>query len=384
MLNSVNGKQESLDKILPLVKKYGATVVALTLDKSIPETTEGRIDLAKKIVREAAKHGIQKKDIIVDALTMTISTGQENAKITLDSLEYIKKELGIHTVLGVSNVSFGLPERSLINSTFFILAMNAELSAGIVNPMNAQMMNAYYSYNALNGTDANCIEYINKYSEQNKAEVKQTKETTTVTLYDSIVNGLSEQADKIAAEMVINTPPIDIINNHLIPALDKVGVDFEKNKIFLPQLLMSADSAKVAFESIKDFLAKEGKTAKKRDKIVLATVKGDIHDIGKNIVKVLLENFNFDVIDLGKNVEPSLILDTVIEQNVTLVGLSALMTTTIVYMKETIELLKEKAPNCKVMVGGAVLTQDYVDEMGADFYSKDAMGSVRYADKLLN
>lgn len=383
LLNSVSGKKESLDAVLPLVKKYGAAVVALALDdEGIPETASDRVQAAAKIIEEASRYGIAKKDIIADALTLTVSTGADSAQITLDALDAIRRELGIHTVLGVSNISFGLPEREHINAAFFTLAMGKGLGAGIVNPMNAPMMDAYYSYNALRGFDANCADYIERFSSKCEPKEKPKSGDKAPSLFDSIVYGLKAEAGKAALAMAAELPPLEMIEKHLIPALDKVGMDFENQVIFLPQLLMSAESAKSAFEAIKTYLAKEGKEREKRDKIVLATVWGDIHDIGKNIVKILLENYNFDVIDLGRNVEPSAVVDAVIKENARLAGLSALMTTTVANMEETIRLLKEKAPECRVMVGGAVLTEEYAEKIGADFYAKDAMGSVRYADDL--
>jgi 5-methyltetrahydrofolate--homocysteine methyltransferase len=382
LLNSVNGKKESLQTILPLVKKYGAAVVALCLDDNgIPETSQGRIEIAQKIIAEAQKYGIAKKDIVVDALTMTISTNKDNAKITLDALEYIRRTMGVHTILGVSNVSFGLPQRQIINSAFFSLAQKRGLSAGIVNPHDSTTGDSPHANRALNGEDENCAEYIAHFSIQSSGESASSTKTTdeNLSLLDAIVKGLKDQSAKTAEILLASLQPLEIVNDHLVPALDKVGKDYENEKIFLPQLLMSAEAARAAFEAVKSHMAKQGSPAQKRGKIVLATVKGDVHDIGKNIVKVLLENYNFEVIDLGKNVEPSLVLETVQRENVRLAGLSALMTTTVAYMEETIKLLKEKAPDCLVMVGGAVLTQDYADKIGADFYSKDAMGAVRYA-----
>jgi 5-methyltetrahydrofolate--homocysteine methyltransferase len=380
LFNSISGKKESLETILPLVKKYGAAIVALTIDDiGIPPTAQGRIETAEKIISHAVAFGIQKKDIIVDTLTMTASTNSDNAKITLEALEYIRSKLGIHTILGISNISFGLPQRQKINTSFFTLAMSKGLSAGIVNPMDNDILDAYYSYNALNGYDKNCSEYIKQFSKQN-TQVESV--TENVSLFDSICCGLREQAARAANDMLEKLEPIEIINNHLIPSLDKVGNDYKNEVIFLPQLLMSAEAAKAAFESIKLFAAKQGKIQEKRGKVVLSTVKGDIHDIGKNIVKILLENYNFDVIDLGKNVEPSVVVETVLKEKIRLVGLSALMTTTVNYMEETIRLLKETAPDCRIMVGGAVLTQEYADKIGSDFYSKDAMSGVRYADNL--
>jgi len=385
LLNSVNGKKESLETILPLVKKYGSAVVALCLDDNgIPETAQGRIRAAETIITEAAKYGIAKKDIIVDALTMTISTDKNNAKITLDAMEYIRRVMGVHTILGVSNVSFGLPQRQIINSAFFTMSKNRGLSAGIVNPLEKAEADSLYAYSALNGEDENCAEYIAHFSKQvsgESAPAAPNEPEENLNLCDAIVRGLKEQAARAAGTLLSSIPPLEIIDRHLVPALDKTGKDYENGKIFLPQLLMSAEAAKAAFEAIKLYMAKQGKAQEKRGKIVLATVKGDIHDIGKNIVKVLLENYNFEVIDLGKNVEPSVIVETVLRENMRLTGLSALMTTTVVYMEETIKLLKEKTPDCHIMVGGAVLTQDYADKIGADFYSKDAMGAVRYAQE---
>ena len=400
LLNSVNGKRESLEAILPLVKKYGAAVVALTLDESgIPAGAEGRIRVAEKIIEAAASYGIAKKNIIADTLTMTISTDRDNAKITLEALELARRKLGVHTLLGVSNVSFGLPEREKINIAFFTLAMRSGLSAGIINPLNKTMMDAYYAYRALSGEDENCAGYIERFSKDaaslqspaGTASAAGTAAKTQVSspapnemnLYEAVLSGLREQAGKAASAMIASTPPLDIINNHLIPALNKAGDDFGNRKIFLPQLLMTAESAKAAFQVIKDFMSKHGRAEEKRGKIVLATVKGDIHDIGKNIVKILLENYNFEVIDLGKNVEPDLVLETVLKEKAALAGLSALMTTTVVYMEETIRILKEKAPYCRVMVGGAVLSEEYSNKIGADYYSKDALGGVHYAEELL-
>jgi 5-methyltetrahydrofolate--homocysteine methyltransferase len=385
LLNSVNGKKESLETILPLVKKYGAAVIALCLDDDgIPETMQERIQIAEKIIAAAAEYGIPKKDIIVDALTMTISTGKDNACITLDTVEHLRHKLGVHTILGVSNVSFGLPDRERLNAAFLSLAMKAGISAGIVNPMNNAIMDAVYMYQALCGADDNCADYIERFSQTRNIPATVTQnEADNVSLYNTIVNGLKENVAQAAKTMSANTPPMEIINTQLIPALDKAGKDFETQKTFLPQLLMSAEAAKAAFGALALSMSKQTDTHK-RGKIVLATVKGDVHDIGKNIVKILLENYNFHVIDLGKNTEPELVLNTVLKENVTLVGLSALMTTTVVYMEETIRLLKEKAPNCRIMVGGAVLTESYAEKINADYYSKDAMSSVRYAEKIFS
>lgn len=382
LINSVNGKKESMDAVFPLVAKYGGMVVCLTLDENgIPETAEGRIRIAKRIIAEAERYGIHKKDLVMDTLCMTISTGQENAKITLDALDYVRNTLGVHTTLGVSNVSFGLPQRELVNTAFYTIALARGLSAGIINPNSEKMMAAYHAYCALNGSDEQCTDYINIYSQQADAP-KKVSDKKEVTLYDAVVRGLIDSAYQAAKKELETREPLAVIDEDLIPALDKVGQGFEKKTVFLPQLLMSADAAKAGFDAIKEFLQAKGDTSESKGTIVIATVKGDIHDIGKNIVKVLLENYGFNVIDLGKDVPPETVVETAKEHHVKLVGLSALMTTTVVNMETTIKMLKEELPDCKVMVGGAVLTQTYADMIGADFYSKDAMGSVRYANEL--
>jgi 5-methyltetrahydrofolate--homocysteine methyltransferase len=385
MLNSVNGKKESMESVFPIAKKYGAVLVCLCLDESgIPETVEGRLRVAEKLVKTAAEYGIPKKNLVIDALVLTISTGQDNANVTLETMRRIRYEMGLHTVLGVSNISFGLPERSRINTTFFTMAMNNGLSAGIVNPSSEPMMSAYYSFNALIGEDEQCMAYIANASQTaDKPSAAPAQKNSALTLEEAIIKGLSESAGEATVRLLEqNMDALAIINEKLIPALDVVGKGFEEKKMFLPQLLMSADAAKASFEAIKATLSKQGKNSESKGKIVIATVKGDIHDIGKNIVKTLLENYGFDMLDLGKDVDPELILKTVQENQVKLVGLSALMTTTVVNMEATIKLLREHHAGCKVMVGGAVLTQEYADMIGADFYSKDAMGSVRYANTL--
>lgn len=385
MLNSVNGKKESMESVFPIAKKYGAVLVCLCLDESgIPETVEGRLRVAEKLVKTAAEYGIPKKNLVMDALVLTISTGQDNANVTLETMRRIRYEMGLHTVLGVSNISFGLPERSRINTAFFTMAMNNGLSAGIVNPSSEPMMSAYYSFNALIGEDEQCMAYIANASQTaDKPSAAPDQKNSALTLEEAIIKGLSESAGEATVRLLEqNMDALAIINEKLIPALDVVGKGFEEKKMFLPQLLMSADAAKASFEAIKATLSKQGKNSESKGKIVIATVKGDIHDIGKNIVKTLLENYGFDMLDLGKDVDPELILKTVQENQVKLVGLSALMTTTVVNMEATIKLLREHHAGCKVMVGGAVLTQEYADMIGADFYSKDAMGSVRYANTL--
>lgn len=382
MVNSVNGKQESMDAIFPLIQKYGGVVVGLTLDEGgIPNDVEGRVRIAGKIIEEAKKYGIDKKDIVIDVLTMTISSDPEGARITLEALKKVHEIYGVCTVLGVSNISFGLPSRPVINGTFYTMAMQNGLSAGIINPMSEDMMRSYDSYCALMNYDENFESYIAKYS--NQASSAPTAKVTETGLRTAIEKGLKEEAHQAAKKLVETKEPLAIINEEMIPALDYVGKGFEKGTVFLPQLLMSADAAKIAFAVLKDELSKKGEVEQKKEKVILATVKGDIHDIGKNIVKVLLENYSFDVIDLGKDVAPEKIVETAIKENVMLVGLSALMTTTVVSMEDTIKLLRKEKPDCKIMVGGAVLNQEYADMIGADFYGKDAMQSVYYAQKIL-
>lgn len=393
MINSVSGKQQVMDQIFPLVKKYGGVVVGLTLDDSgIPETAEGRVAIARRIIEEAARYGIAKKDIVIDTLTMTMSTGVDQGKVTLEALRRVHEELGVGTVLGVSNISFGLPNRDLINASFLTMALDRGLSAPIMNPGAHAMRQAFDVYLTLQGYDANCQSYIEKYSApmtaaqtvkeaSAAAKANERLEEQESALARAVIKGMSESASRLTADMLQSREPLSIVDEELVPALDTVGKAFETGRMFLPQLLMSAQAAQAAFAQIKEALKRRG-GGKSKGKIVLATVKGDIHDIGKNIVGVLLENYGFEVLDLGKNVEPALIVETARREGVKLVGLSALMTTTVPFMQQTIELLKKELPACKVMVGGAVLTQAYADQMGADFYGKDAMQSVRYANQL--
>lgn len=392
MINSVNGKETSMKEIFPLVKKYGGVVVALTLDENgIPSTWEGRVEIAKKILATAKEYGIDKKDIIFDTLAMTISADSSAAKATLKALEYIRDELGCHTSLGVSNVSFGLPNREAINSTFFACAMERGLSAAIMNPYSQGMMKAYYTFNALHDLDENCSNYIEYATTHEETTVKAPSTVTKTSeisseyaspLQKAIAKGLKEQAGILTNSMLKTDAPLDIIQKEIIPALDIVGKGFEEKTIFLPQLLMAAEAAKSSFEVIKDFMSKSGGASIDKYPIVIATVHGDIHDIGKNIVKLLLENYGFKVIDLGKDVAPEKIVDAVIQNKAPAVGLSALMTTTVPAMEETINQLKKKAPWCKVVVGGAVLNQEYSDRIGSDKYAKDAMETVRFADSV--
>ena len=378
MINSVNGKKESMDAVFPLVKKYGGVVVALCLDESgIPETAEGRFEIAKNILKEAKKYGISENDIVFDPLAMTISTDSENANTTLKTLSLIRNKLKANTVLGVSNISFGLPAREKINSTFFALALNSGLSAGIINPLSDAMTSVYDSYLALSGKDKSCEKYTLKYSSE-KAEkaVSQTGETS---LYDAVLKGLREPAAELAKKALETEKPLDIIDKTLIPALNTAGERFEKKTLFLPQLLMCAEAAKSAFDVLKVYIAEKGLKEASKGKIILATVKGDIHDIGKNIVKVLLENYGYDVIDLGKDVDYGIIAERAVKEKIKLVGLSALMTTTVDNMETTIKLLKEKC-DCRIVVGGAVLNKEYAKSIGADCYAKDAMETVRYAN----
>ncbi len=378
MVNSVNGKAESMNSVFPLVKKYGGVVVCLTLDENgIPETADGRIAIAEKIIKKAKEYKISKNDLVFDPLCMTVSTNKDNAKITLECIERLNNDLGVKTVLGVSNVSFGLPNRELLNSTFFNLALQKGLSAGIINPKSDAMMNSHYSYCALAGLDDNFESYISNNTENKKQVSLENK----VDLKTAVIKGLKSQARAETEKELTTKSPLEIIDGILIPALDEVGKDFENNVVFLPGLLMSAETAGMSFEIIKKHMAKNGSTDTKKGKIIIATVKGDIHDIGKNIVKVLLENYGYDVVDLGKDVAPQQIVEAVKNENAKLVGLSALMTTTVPAMEETIRLLRKETDGVSVMVGGAVLTEEYAKMIGADYYGKDAMSSVRYAEK---
>ena len=376
MINSVNGKEKSMKEVFPLAKKYGGVVVCLCLDEDgIPSTAQGRIAIAKKIIKRAAEYGIDKKNLAVDALVMTISTDTNNAIETLNAVDYIRNTLGVNTVLGVSNISFGLPNREAVNTAFYTLAMSRGLSAGIINPNSRPMMNAFFSYKALAGKDESCQEYI-----KSAVDTEIVQKTENLDLKTAIIKGMKEESARCAKELLENTESLVIINDYIIPALDVVGDGFEKNTIFLPQLLMSADSAKAAFDEIKAHFVMSGAEQVKGEKIIIATVEGDIHDIGKNIVKVLLQNYGFDVMDLGKDVKCEKVLEEAQKNNVKLVGLSALMTTTVPNMEKTIKLLHDNT-HAKVFVGGAVLTRDYAKMINADFYAKDAMESVRIAQE---
>ena len=386
LVNSVNGKQERMDAILPLVKKYGGCVIALTIDENgIPDTAEGRYAIAEKIVRECEKYGIGKKDIIVDPLAMTVSSDDNSGKITLESVKLIKAKLGVKTSLGVSNISFGLPRRDEVNSVFMSLAFNMGLDCAIMNPYSVSMMQSYYTYMALLGMDKGCMNYIDFASNIKTESVSVDPAVKTSAEYKSmlqraIIKGVKKDSYTFAKELLKDKTPLDVINEEIVPALDEVGKCFEKKTMYLPQLLMAAEAASKAFEAVKESMGDNAGESK--GKIIVATVKGDIHDIGKNIVKVLLENYGYDVIDLGKDVEPEQVVFAAKEQGVKLVGLSALMTTTTEAMAETVALLKKECPDTKTMVGGAVLTQEYADMIGADYYAKDAMEGVRIAESI--
>ena len=385
LINSVNGKEESLEAVLPLAAKYGGVLIALTLDeKGVPETAEGRLAIAEKIVKRAEKYGISKKNIIADPLAMTVSANPQSANVTLEAIKLIKSKLGIGVSLGVSNISFGLPQRDFLNAAFFTMALSYGLDCAIINPLSTEMMKSYHTFLALTAQDKMCEEYID-FASNVVSESKFTKlqaagknDADFSDLTKSIKKGLCDAAQRDAEKLLETLDGLDVINGYIVPALDEVGKGFENKTVFLPQLLMSAEAAKAAFSVIQGKMQNRSEAGK--GKIVLATVKGDIHDIGKNIVKVLLENYGFDVIDLGKDVPPLTVVEAVKKSSAALVGLSALMTTTVHAMEETIALLRKDCPGVKVVVGGAVLTQEYADMIGADFYSKDAMQTVRYAE----
>ena len=392
MINSVSGKEESLRAVLPLVKKYGGVVVALTLDEDgIPDTAEGRVQIARRILSACAEYGIDKKDVIFDTLAMTVSASPEAAKVTLEALSRIRHELGCHTSLGVSNVSFGLPARDAVNGTFFAMALTRGLSAAIMNPHSPDMMRTYHTYRALTGLDDSFAGYI-RYVETLPATSQHVGQGSTpaapkvtegaTPLQKAIIKGLKEQAAALTAEALATVSALAVVQTEIIPALDIVGQGFEKKTTYLPQLLMAAEAAKTAFEVIKASATQTAETTEVKMPVVLATVKGDIHDIGKNIVRLLLENYGYPVTDLGRDVPPEVVVETAVKLHAPLVGLSALMTTTVPAMEETIVALRKDAPWCKIVVGGAVLTAEYAAAIGADRYAADAMETVRYAEEL--
>ncbi len=402
IVNSVNGEEESLNNVLPLVKKYGAAVVGLALDKDgIPPKAEDRFKIAKKIMDRAIAIGIPKEDIYIDCLTLTASAEQEGVMETLNALHRVKTELGLKTVLGVSNISFGLPNRVLVNHIFLTMALTNGLDLPIINPNIEEMTGAVRAYKLLANIDKNSVDFIKAYANMPKVtkinpaakitsnpadivtEGAESDPMASNPLYQAVLNGLKSEGAQLTRQMLETTDSMEIVNNILIPALDKIGADFEKGTIFLPQLIMSAAVAQSAFEEIRKAMVLGNKQPESKGKIVMATVKGDVHDIGKNIVKVLLENYGYDVIDLGKDVEYQAVVDAIKENDAKLVGLSALMTTTLVSMKETIELIHKNNLDCKIFVGGAVLTPEYAKEIHADFYAKDAKESVDIAKKIL-
>ncbi len=378
LINSVSGKEESMKSVFPLIRKYGGAVIAVTLDENgIPSSAFERVEIAKKIISRAKEYGIDEKDIIVDPLAMAVSSDSESANVTLEAVKMLHN-MGIKTSLGVSNISFGLPSRADVNSVFYTMAMQCGLDCAIINPFSDEMMKAWHCFMALTGKDENCSDYIEFADKLSPVQI-QNDAKSDMSLNACIISGLKEQSGAVAAELLKTASPMEIIDKMIIPALNTVGKGFEEKTVYLPQLLMSAQAAKEAFEAIKAAIpAGENK----KGKVVIATVKGDVHDIGKNIVRVLLENYGYEVTDLGKDVAPETIVDAVKSSGARLVGLSALMTTTVPAMEETIKLLRKSVPGCKVMVGGAVMTEEYAKMIDADSYGSDAMASVRYAEKV--
>lgn len=397
IVNSVNGEEEVMKKILPLVKKYGAAVVGLTLDeKGIPERAEERFAIAERILDRALEHGIKKENVIIDCLTLTASAQQKEVEETLRTLKMVKEKLGLKTALGVSNISFGLPARPVINRTFLIMAMECGLDLPIINPNSEDMMSSIFAFHVLKNVDKNAVSFIERYNDISVETClishKQDKKITETTgnaggthdIFYYIEKGMKNETVSSVKELLKVNDEMEVVNEFLIPALDKVGQGFEKGTIFLPQMLQAATTAQAAFDVVKTKLAESDRKNVSIGQVVIATVKGDIHDIGKNIVKVIMENYGFDMIDLGRDVPAEKIVEMVKEKDIKLVGLSALMTTTLKSMEDTIEEVKMAAPECKVMVGGAVLTADYAAKIGADYYCKDAMKSVEAAREVFN
>ncbi|MBE6023173.1 MAG: homocysteine methyltransferase [Cellulosilyticum sp.] len=385
LINSVNGKKESLEQILPIAKKYGAAILGLTLDdRGIPESAEERLEVAQRIVKKALEMGIPKEDIFIDCLVVTASAQQMLVKETLKAVRLVKEKLGVKTVLGVSNVSFGLPQRPIINRNMLAMALMQGLDAPIMNPADQGMMEAVASYRVLMGLDGDAEDYINQYgNNQNDTMITASSNSKTISVQAAILKGLKEEARAATIELLQTDEPLAIIEQHIVPALNEVGALYEKQSIFLPQLIKSAEGAKAAFDVLREKMADmKQEEGSGKVKVVLATVFGDIHDIGKNIVKVIMENYNFEVIDLGKDVSKETVVEAVKKWQVKIVGLSALMTTTVGSMKETIELLRKEAPEVKVIVGGAVLTSDLAEFVGADYYAKDAMETVKIASRI--
>ena len=382
IVNSVNGEDRVLDTLLPLVKKYGAAVVGLTLDeRGIPSSAMERYRIAEKIVKRAEEYGIAREDVYIDCLTLTAAAQQEDVEETLKALALVKERLGVKTVLGVSNVSYGLPNRELVNKVFFAAALYEGLDLPIINPLDREMMDTILASNLLWNRDKGGKVYLENYKKIPQVEKSKAKAKANLDLVDIIIKGMRDEARAATQELLTTKEPLDIVNEYIVPTLDLVGDRYEKGEIFLPQLIQSAETVKSSFEVIKESLSRDSGEAISKGKIILATVKGDIHDIGKNIVKVLLENYNYEVIDLGKDVPSEVIVEEAIRQDIQLVGLSALMTTTVKSMEETIAQLKRDKPNIKIMVGGAVLNQNYADMIKADYYAKDAKGAVEIARK---
>nr|WP_326184191.1 homocysteine S-methyltransferase family protein [uncultured Oscillibacter sp.] len=384
-VNSVNGERAVLERVLPIVKKYGASVVGLALDKGgIPQTAEGRVAIARRILDAALSHGIPREDVWIDCLTLTVSAQQDQAAETLEAVRTVREELGLQTVLGVSNISFGLPNRALITQNFLIQAMYAGLTLPIINPNQRKMMDAVAAFRVLSGEDAGCQSYVARFAgETAPAKTAPAGPAADMTLDDAIVKGLKADAGRLARAALERESELDLVEKHLIPALDLVGEAYERGKMFLPQLLSAAQAAQSVFEVIKASIAEKGGAPVKKGRLVIATVQGDIHDIGKNIVRTVLENYGYEVVDLGKDVPPETVVETVTAQGIRLVGLSALMTTTLPAMEETIRQLRALPDPPVTFVGGAVVTPEYAEKMGADYYARDARQSVEIARKVL-
>lgn len=390
-VNSVNGDAEVMNRILPLIKKYGASVVGLCLDKNgVPQTAEQRFEIAKRILDAALSYGIPREDVWIDCLTLTVSAQQEQAQETLRALRRVREELGLQTVLGVSNISFGLPNRALVTRTFLIEAMHAGLTLPILNPNLTELMDAVAAFRVLSGEDESCRAYVERFADYeppktsasnivSSAKKEKPAQNAALTLDDAVIRGLKAEAAALAAELLQTESELALVDGHLIPTLDKVGEGYEAGRVFLPQLLSAAQAAQAVFEVIRARLAERGGESVKRGKLLVATVRGDVHDIGKNIVKTVLENYGYDVVDLGRDVPPEAVVNAVREQNIRLVGLSALMTTTLAAMEETVALLRQLPDPPKVMVGGAVVTPEYARRIDADYYAKDAKASVEIA-----
>ncbi|MCR0410262.1 MAG: homocysteine S-methyltransferase family protein [[Clostridium] innocuum] len=384
IVNSVNGEAAVMENILPAVKKYGANVVGLTMDEDgIPACAQKRLEIGTRIVETAQRYGITKERVFLDCLTLTVSAQQSGAKETLQALTAIRKQLGVHTVLGVSNISFGLPSRILLNQSFLTMAMQAGLSMPIMNPNQAAMMDAVRSYRVLQGIDVDSQEYIRIYAQQKREAEKPHIESVHINIEESIMRGLKEETRQLCMKLLTEKEPLQIVNEHLIPALDAVGARYEKKEIYLPQLINAATASQCAFEEIRRSVQAGGLESISKGKIILATVRGDVHDIGKNIVKVVLENYGYQVFDLGKDVPVETVVETAIKEQVRLIGLSALMTTTLKSMEETIQALHESGHECKIMVGGAVVSADYAKQIHADYYARDAKESADIAKEVL-